>query len=1034
MAQKLTLQSVAKLNSGYQMPRLGFGVYQTSVVPHESISVAVATDVCREALQIGYRHIDSASGYRNQGPSAAGIPASGVPREDVFFTTKVPVRLKPLGYRNTLDLVDVALEETKLSYLDLVLIHAPYGGTENRNGAWRALVECVDAGKVRSIGVSNYGVHHLDELEAYIKELESERGPGKGGIISVGQWEVHPWLPRDDIVQWCRARNIVVQAYSPIVRGERWGEAKVVAIADKYGKTEAQVLLRWSLQKGFVPLIKSVTPSRIAENADLYDFELTEDEVKELTTTEYSPCAWDPTVEPLDNASVSRQQKVVTPSPANDGNKHHHQPTCNARRRHPRELLPVDPVAAAAMRIQKTFTIVPHPGPASRTPVDNRPMTSKQVRKAYRAANRVPRVSRAELLRQERAEQERIRKELDKEKAAAKAKALREKKRAKEQAEREEKKKKGLPLVAVRPSQDTIARFARGNGSGNKRDCKGKHVDGVTDAAKASTLPAVVELEEDDDDSPSPKRFCNKEQEGPGGEAGENGAAVEEPYTAPDTVLEKNAPAAEDDFLDGFEIMSDEEISTLSLSGVAAGNPAGRTEECPELGSPPGPDAIPEHGNRGHSHRETTLPESNSIVSIKNPEPIAPREFDDLLFDDEDDLELEMLALDVVMAPQQQRLAKEPAEKPLPQAPHRQARTATGYEADLGLAAGLHGGIPRAAGPARREQAALMPPPPAPAVPRPSRSHISPVATKPQAPPLSTQQILFNMDDFFPTFSQQAAELEEEETAFVSQRIKADLIPEAQAPSPVPQAGSLPADALSSSPEPPKPFFTSSGSNERMAVAFLRSRRTAEREEEQRKRTLESEAIGFEEAKRKEAERRDGEKGSADSKLQTTTADAGLFKTGAGSREKELAPRQARPVAAATPQFSTRKGLAANSNHLPRRTSVQRTPLAEANAKAAFLNAQSQSPPAAEVDKTASPHGISTRPPCRPSLGANKTPLPLEAKHRRSSPPHTRAPAKASNKENMPSPEFSETKQPAASQESEFGGSWMDELATELSL
>ncbi|KAL6894785.1 NADP-dependent oxidoreductase domain-containing protein [Trichoderma evansii] len=294
MAQKLTLQSVVKLNSGYTIPLLGFGVYQTSA--------SVATEVCKEALRIGYRHIDSASAYHNQGPSAAGIPASGVPREEVFFTTKVPVRGKPLGYKNTIDLVDIALQETKLGYLDLVLIHSPYGGVENRRGAWKALVESVEAGKVRSIGISNYGVHHLNELEAYIKELESERGgAGKGGVISVGQWEIHPWLPRDDIVQWCHARNIAVQAYCPIVRGERWGEPAVAAVAKKYGKSEAQVLLRWSLQKGLVPLIKSVTPSRIAENADLYDFELTEEEVKDLTTTEYSPIAWDPTVEPLDS-------------------------------------------------------------------------------------------------------------------------------------------------------------------------------------------------------------------------------------------------------------------------------------------------------------------------------------------------------------------------------------------------------------------------------------------------------------------------------------------------------------------------------------------------------------------------------------------------------------------------------------------------------------------------------------------------------------------------------------------------------------
>ena len=188
------------------------------------------------------RQIDSASAYRNQGPSAAAVAASGVPRGDVFFTTKVPVRELPLGYQNTHKLVDAALAEAGLGYLDLVLIHSPYGGPNARKGAWRALVEAVEAGKVRSIGVSNYGIHHLDELEAYIGQLEAERGgKGKGGLLSVGQWEVHPWLTRPDIVRWCRERGVAVEAYSPIVRGERLAEPKVQALADKHGKTPAQI-------------------------------------------------------------------------------------------------------------------------------------------------------------------------------------------------------------------------------------------------------------------------------------------------------------------------------------------------------------------------------------------------------------------------------------------------------------------------------------------------------------------------------------------------------------------------------------------------------------------------------------------------------------------------------------------------------------------------------------------------------------------------------------------------------------------------
>lgn len=247
------------------------------------------------------QQIDSATAYGNQGESAAAIPTSGVPREDIFFTTKVPGFGTNQGYESTLELVDKALADTKLGYLDLVLIHWPHGaGPEGRKGAWRALVESVEAGKVRSIGVSNYGVHHLNELEAYIKELEAERGPGKGGVISVGQWELHPWLTRDDIVKWCRERNILLEAYCPIVRGERLDEPKVVELSKKYGKTPAQILLRWSLQRGFVPLVKSVTPSRIEENAGVFDFELSETDVGDLATTNYDVCSWDPTVEPLE--------------------------------------------------------------------------------------------------------------------------------------------------------------------------------------------------------------------------------------------------------------------------------------------------------------------------------------------------------------------------------------------------------------------------------------------------------------------------------------------------------------------------------------------------------------------------------------------------------------------------------------------------------------------------------------------------------------------------------------------------------------
>jgi diketogulonate reductase-like aldo/keto reductase len=242
--------------------------------------------------------VDSAAAYRNEAPCGAAMLKSDMPRELLFFTSKIPP--KNLSYEKTKATVDATLTIDGLKYIDLMLIHAPYGGSSNRKGAWRALVEAQEEGKIRSIGISNYGVHHLDELEVHIKELEQERGLGGGGVISVGQWELHPWLPRPDIVSWCRSRDIVVEAYSPLVRGERMDEKVLKPLMEKYNKTAAQVLLKWSLQKGFVPLPKSVTPTRIEENADVFDFELTEGELESLSMDEYSPCTWDPTVSALD--------------------------------------------------------------------------------------------------------------------------------------------------------------------------------------------------------------------------------------------------------------------------------------------------------------------------------------------------------------------------------------------------------------------------------------------------------------------------------------------------------------------------------------------------------------------------------------------------------------------------------------------------------------------------------------------------------------------------------------------------------------
>lgn len=218
---------------------------------------------------------------------------SGIPREQLYFTSKVPPR--EISYEGAKKCVDESLKQTGLDYIDLYLLHAPYGGKENRIGAWQALVEAVQAGKVKSIGVSNYGVHHLDELEKWQKSQSKD----KAGVLSVNQVELHPWLARPDIVDWCQQRGVVLEAYSPLVRSQRFDDPLLGPLSKKHNKTPAQILLRWGLQKNFVILPKSVTKSRIEENTNIYDFELDKEDMQKLNTDKYQPSAWDPTTSPL---------------------------------------------------------------------------------------------------------------------------------------------------------------------------------------------------------------------------------------------------------------------------------------------------------------------------------------------------------------------------------------------------------------------------------------------------------------------------------------------------------------------------------------------------------------------------------------------------------------------------------------------------------------------------------------------------------------------------------------------------------------
>ncbi|KAJ5095796.1 hypothetical protein NUU61_005152 [Penicillium alfredii] len=259
----LSLQSTYKLVSGYEIPVVGFGERKLTLLPQ----------------------VDSAKYYENEAECAEAIRKSGVDRSQIFYTSKVPRGM--MGYELAKQAIEESIAAANLGYIDLMLLHAPYGGREGRQGAWRALVEAQKAGKIRSLGVSNFGIQHLEELETYIQS-------GVGGQITVGQYEIHPWCPREDIAEWFRKRNIVVEAYSPLVQATRMQEPVLRNLAKKHSKTPAQILIRWSLQKGYVPLPKSVTESRIVENAEVFDFALSEEDMASLQLDSYAPVCWDP--------------------------------------------------------------------------------------------------------------------------------------------------------------------------------------------------------------------------------------------------------------------------------------------------------------------------------------------------------------------------------------------------------------------------------------------------------------------------------------------------------------------------------------------------------------------------------------------------------------------------------------------------------------------------------------------------------------------------------------------------------------------
>ena len=252
------------LNNGQQIPQFGFGVFQ--IEPKDTIE-AVMT-----ALQAGYRHIDTAEGYGNEKQVGEAVAKSGLDRGDVFITSKLSNDAHlPDDARVAFE---VTLEALGTDYVDLFLIHWPLPTRYDGDfvSTWQTLEEFYRDGRARSIGVSNFQPHHLRRLHS-----ESQVPP------AVNQIEVHPYLTQDDVRAFCAEHQIAIEAWSPIAQGEVLGDPEIATIAERTGKSPAQVVLRWHIERGDIVFPKSVTPARIRENIDIFDFELSAQDMETVS-------------------------------------------------------------------------------------------------------------------------------------------------------------------------------------------------------------------------------------------------------------------------------------------------------------------------------------------------------------------------------------------------------------------------------------------------------------------------------------------------------------------------------------------------------------------------------------------------------------------------------------------------------------------------------------------------------------------------------------------------------------------------------
>ncbi|RDB25645.1 putative oxidoreductase C2F3.05c [Hypsizygus marmoreus] len=264
MATTLSFNTKVKLNDGNEMPIMGFGTYE--------MDGRDAYEAVTWALEAGYRLIDTAEWYENEKQTGQAIlnfcKATDTPRSDIFYTTKLK---NNNGYDASLASVKKSVEESGLGYVDLYLLHGPIGGTKARQDSWRAVVEAKKEGLVKSIGISTFGVKHLQE----ILDLGI-------GVPAVHQIDLHPFMTRTAIVKLCQEQGITLEAWAPLVRGLRFDNPVVAQLAEKYKKWPAQILLRWSLQKGYIPIPKSASHKRIVSNTQVFDFELTDEDIEAL--------------------------------------------------------------------------------------------------------------------------------------------------------------------------------------------------------------------------------------------------------------------------------------------------------------------------------------------------------------------------------------------------------------------------------------------------------------------------------------------------------------------------------------------------------------------------------------------------------------------------------------------------------------------------------------------------------------------------------------------------------------------------------